>query len=322
MFFDTHAHLADEQLLSDAAALIERARQAGVARILSVGTEVASTRQCIELAQKHDGIFASAGIHPNHVAQVQGGDWDDVVLLAQSPKVIALGETGLDLYWKDTPLPAQQEYFDRHIRLSQETGLPLVIHQRESAAEILFMLREARKRGPLAGVMHSFTGTTEQAQEFLALGLHISFAGMVTFKKSDELRAVARTIPADRLLVETDSPYLSPEPFRGKRPNEPARVVHTAECLARDGRDADGIGGDRRPMLYRYSHSATVAGCLSSVSNRLQPEKRGLTRNADENCDEPRLPQIENPQKTGCQIVKPTTMPFSRCQHITWMIKA
>jgi TatD DNase family protein len=136
------------------------------------------------------------------------------------------------LYWKDTPLAVQQDYFDRHIRLSQQTGKPLVIHQRQTAAEILAMLTAARRRSPLAGVMHSFTGTAEQAAEFLALGLFISFAGMVTFKKSDDLRAVAATIPADRLLVETDSPYLSPEPFRGKQPNEPARVVHTAECLA------------------------------------------------------------------------------------------
>lgn len=232
--FDTHAHLADEQLLPDAATVIDRAARAGVTRILSVGTDVASTRACIALAAVHEGVFASAGIHPNHVAEAHPGDWEEIVRLAQSPKVVALGETGLDLHWKDTPLPAQQEYFDRHIRLSQETGLPLIIHQRESAAEILVMLQEARKRGPLAGVMHSFTGTAEQAAEFLSLGMHISFAGMVTFKKSDDLRAVACTIPAERLLVETDSPYLSPEPFRGKRPNEPARVVHTAECLARE----------------------------------------------------------------------------------------
>src|SRR5439155_17986275 len=135
-------------------------------------------------------------------------------------------------YWKDTPLPLQQDFFDRHIRLSQATGLPLVIHLRETVAEIFGMLREARQRGPLRGVMHSFTGTAAEAAEFLDLGLHISFAGMLTFKKSDDLRVVAAGIPADRVLVETDSPYLSPEPFRGKRPNEPARVVHTAECLA------------------------------------------------------------------------------------------
>jgi TatD DNase family protein len=152
--------------------------------------------------------------------------------LAGKREVVALGETGLDLYWKDTPLDVQQDYFDRHIRLSQATGLPFIVHLRETAAEILAMLREARRRGELHGVMHSFTGTAEQAAEFLSLGMHISFAGMLTFKKSDGLRAVAATIPGDRLLVETDSPYLSPEPFRGQRPNEPARVVHTARCLA------------------------------------------------------------------------------------------
>ena len=152
--------------------------------------------------------------------------------LAGEARVVALGETGLDLYWKDTPLAVQQDYFDRHIRLSQSIGKPLVIHQRETSAEILAMLREARQRGPLAGVMHSFTGTADEARQFLDLGLYISFAGMVTFKKSDDLRAVAATIPADRILVETDAPYLSPEPFRGKRPNEPARVVHTAACVA------------------------------------------------------------------------------------------
>jgi TatD DNase family protein len=125
----------------------------------------------------------------------------------------------------------QQDYFDRHLRLAQQRDLPFVVHTRESDVDVLVMLREARTRGPLRGIMHSFTGTTETAAECVALGLHISFAGMVTFKKSDALRAVAVTIPADRILVETDSPYLSPHPLRGKR-NEPANLVHTATCLA------------------------------------------------------------------------------------------
>ena len=230
--FDTHAHLADEHLATDIDSVIERAQAAGVTRVLAVGTTALDSRQCLDLAGQHEGIWSSAGIHPNHAAEAQPGDWDEIARLASDNKVVALGETGLDLYWKDVPLPVQQDYFDRHIRLSQQTGLPLVIHLRETALEILAMLREARQRGPLCGVMHSFTGTADDAAQFLALGLHISFAGMVTFKKSDDLRAVAKTIPADRILVETDSPYLSPEPFRGKRPNEPARVVHTAECLA------------------------------------------------------------------------------------------
>jgi TatD DNase family protein len=230
--FDTHAHLDDDQLAPDVAGVVERAAAMGVSRILAVGTTAASSHNCLSHAAQFSGVWASAGIHPNHAAEMQPGDWGQIVKLANEPKVVALGETGLDLYWKDTPLAVQQDYFDRHIRLSQATGLPLVIHLRETAAEILVMLDEARSSGPLRGVMHSFTGTKEQAAAFLDLGLYISFSGMLTFKKSDDLRAVAATIPADRLLVETDSPYLSPEPFRGKRPNEPARVVHTAECLA------------------------------------------------------------------------------------------
>ena len=230
--FDTHAHLADEQLAADAEAVIQRANLAGVVRILSVGTTAASSGACLRLAERLPGVCSSAGIHPNHAAEAAPGDWDEIVRLSGETRVVALGETGLDLYWKDTPLAVQQDFFDRHIRLAQETGLALVIHLRETAAEILAMLQEARKRGPLRGVMHSFTGTTEEAAEFLTLGLHISFAGMVTYKKSEELRTVARGISAEKLLVETDSPYLSPDPFRGKRPNEPARVVHTAECLA------------------------------------------------------------------------------------------
>jgi TatD DNase family protein len=230
--FDTHAHLAAEHLLDDVGPVIERARQAGVANILAVGTDSADSCQCLAIARKHEGIWASAGIHPNHASQAQAGDWDQIVRLAMEDKVVALGETGLDLYWKDTPLALQQDYFDRHIRLAQKLGLALVIHLRETAAEILAMLRDAHQRDVLRGVMHSFTGAAAEAAEFLELGLHISFAGMVTFKKSDSLREVAKTIPADRILVETDSPYLSPEPFRGKRPNEPSRVVHTAQCLA------------------------------------------------------------------------------------------
>ncbi|MEX2174556.1 MAG: TatD family hydrolase [Pirellulaceae bacterium] len=236
--FDTHAHLADEHLAADLAGVLARAAAAGVTRILAVGTTAENSRACQALAQEHAAqehaeVWSSAGIHPNHAGEAAADDWDAVVRLSAQPRVVALGETGLDLYWKDTPLAVQQDYFDRHIRLSQASGLPLVIHQRETTQEMLAMLGEAHRRGTLRGIMHSFTGTADEAAQFLDLGLHISFAGMLTFKKSDDLRAAAAGIPAERILVETDSPYLSPEPFRGKRPNEPARVVHTAECLAR-----------------------------------------------------------------------------------------
>jgi TatD DNase family protein len=171
------------------------------------------------------------GIHPNNAAAAQPGDWDRVVDFAKNERVVALGETGLDRHWDDTPFDLQQDYFDRHLRLMQATGLPVVIHMRDCQADVLAMLRDARTRGPLAGVMHSYTGDAAGAAECCELGLYISFAGMVTYKKSQDLRGVAAVVPADRILVETDSPYLSPEPLRGKR-NEPANVVHTARVVA------------------------------------------------------------------------------------------
>ena len=180
-----------------------------------------------------EGVYAAVGIQPNYCAQAAEGDWPRVLDLVGRPRVVAVGETGLDRHWDYTPFDVQQDYFDRHLRLSQQTGLPFIVHTRESDADVLAMLREARLRGPLTGVMHSFTGTSETAAECLELGLYISFAGMVTFKKSDALRGVAKAIPQDRILIETDSPYLSPHPLRGPR-NEPARLVHTAECLARE----------------------------------------------------------------------------------------
>ncbi len=230
--FDTHAHLDDEQFEGVRDEVLERARQAGVRRIIAVGTTAGSSGQCVELAARYAEVDAAVGIQPNYCAEAAAGDWDTVVRLANDPRVVALGETGLDLYWDFTPLPLQQDYFDRHLRLSQQSGLPFIVHMRDCGAEILAMLEEARRRGPLAGVMHSFTGDAELAERCLELGLFISFAGMVTFKKSTELRSVASTIPADRILIETDAPYLAPHPCRGRRPNEPELIRHTAICLA------------------------------------------------------------------------------------------
>ncbi len=231
--FDTHAHLDQDEFAVDRAETIERARQANIGTILAVGVTAGSSAACVQLAGDHAGLYAAVGIQPNYCAQAAAGDWDAILALVDRPEVVALGETGLDRYWDYAPLELQQDYFDRHLRLSQKTDLPFIVHTRDSDAEVLSMLREARSRGPLAGVMHSFTGTSETAAECLELGLFISFAGMVTFKKSDSLRAVARSIPDDRILIETDSPYLAPHPLRGKR-NEPANLIHTASCLARE----------------------------------------------------------------------------------------
>ncbi len=230
--FDTHAHLYDEQFGDGVDQVIERARQAGVSRILCVGTTVTTSRQSIGLAERFPEVFAAVGIHPNHAAEAVEGDWEQIVELASHPRVRALGETGLDRYWDDTPFPLQQDYLDRHLQLSLKTGLPFVLHMRDCQNDVMEMLRAASRRGPLHGIMHSYTGDAAGAAECVTLGLHISFAGMVTYKKSDELRAIAAEVPADRLLVETDSPYLSPHPHRSVRPNEPAMVRYTAECVA------------------------------------------------------------------------------------------
>jgi TatD DNase family protein len=228
---DTHAHLDQEEFNEDREAVIARARQAGVETIVAIGTTALSSELTVDLAAKHPGVFAAVGIQPNYAAQAEPGDWEMIVALVDRPKVVAIGETGLDRHWSYSPFDVQQDYFDRHLRLSQDRNLPFVVHTRDSDADVLEMLREAHRRGPLAGVMHSFTGTAETAGECLELGLYISFAGMVTFKKSAELRAVAALIPDNRILIETDSPYLAPHPLRGKR-NEPANVAHTAACLA------------------------------------------------------------------------------------------
>jgi TatD DNase family protein len=231
VLIDTHCHLEDDKFDSDRDEVIARAKATGVSTIVAIGTTAENSARVIELAHRNQGVFASVGIHPNNAAEAKPDDWDRIVELARQDRVVALGETGLDRYWHDAPFEMQQDYFDRHLRLMQETGMPVVIHMRDCLAEVLTMLREARKRGPLAGVMHSYTGDSAAAAECRELGLYLSFAGMVTYKKSQDLRDVAAAAPADSILVETDSPYLSPEPLRGKR-NEPANVVHTARVIA------------------------------------------------------------------------------------------
>jgi TatD DNase family protein len=230
--FDTHAHLDQPEFDADRAEVVARAHEAGVANIISIGTSAATSAICVRLAAEFEGVYAAVGMQPNYIVEGQPGDWERIVALAGEVGVVAIGETGLDRHWDFTPFDQQQDYFDRHLRLSQERGLPFVVHMRDCDEDILVMLREAHARGPLAGVMHSFTGSQAMAEECLAMGLYISFAGMVTYKKSDALRAIAAAVPAERILIETDSPYLSPEPVRKIKRNEPARVRHTAESLA------------------------------------------------------------------------------------------
>ncbi|MEM1068348.1 MAG: TatD family hydrolase [Planctomycetota bacterium] len=229
--FDTHAHLNVDAFENDVDEVVHRARDAGLVGVMVIGIDVETSRRACDLAAEYPGfLFAVVGIQPNSAAEAKQDDFSVIEELAGYPGVRGIGETGLDCYWDDTPIEMQKDYFDRHIQLCLQTALPMVIHMRESGELIVEQL-QSQDRLP-AGVMHSFTGDVELAKKCLDLGLDISFAGMVTFKKSDELRHVAKIVPEDRLLVETDAPYLSPEPLRGKRPNEPARVEHTLRCLA------------------------------------------------------------------------------------------
>ena len=231
-FIDTHCHLDDDRFRDDLPAVLERAAAAGVIRALVIGIDRATSAAVLELARRHPVLSAVVGIQPNHVAEAAPGDWEAIVAMAADPHVVGIGESGLDRHWDRAPFPMQEDYFARHLTLARTSGKPLVIHNREADAETVRMLRaEFDRYGPLRAVMHSFAADAATAEACLAMGLHLSFAGMVTYKNADSLRAIATTVPEDRLLIETDAPYLAPVPVRGRR-NEPAFVVHTATCLA------------------------------------------------------------------------------------------
>jgi TatD DNase family protein len=236
---DTHAHLADAGLLSKLPSLLAQSVVYGVKRILCVAVDADSLdtidtvyREWEQIQTAKPLVFNSVGIHPNHAQQEKPGDWEKICDRVSDGRVCALGETGLDKYWDDCPFEVQLDNFRRHWELSRQTGLPVIIHSRDCDAPMLELLRAEYRNGPLRGVMHSFCSSYEVATECIAMGLYISFSGMLTYKKNDSLRHTASRMPIDRLLVETDAPYLSPEPKRNARPNEPAYVAYTGRVLA------------------------------------------------------------------------------------------
>jgi TatD DNase family protein len=233
MLIDTHTHLFDDRFRSDLPAVLERAAVAGVERAVCLGIDRESSLESVAIANKYPLVVAAVGIQPNSVAEAKPGDWEVVVRLAETePRVVAIGETGLDRYWDKTPFAQQEEMFDRHIELARRFGKPFVIHCREAEADVVRVLRrEFAAHGLVRAVMHSFSGDLATALACLEMGLFVSFAGMVTYPNAQNLRDVAKEVPLDRLLVETDCPYLAPQPVRGKR-NEPAHVAHTAALLA------------------------------------------------------------------------------------------
>ena len=228
---DSHVHLDHEQFHEDLDALIDRAHQQGVTRMLTIGTGDGPPKlDCaIEIAMKYGGVYATVGVHPHEAAKADGKTFDNLRALMKEPKVLAFGEIGLDYHYNFSPPEVQREVFIEQLRIALGSGKPVIIHTREAWADTLEILRKEWS-GP--GIMHCFTGDEAQAREALDLDFHLSFGGVLTFKTAENVRQAAAIVPEDRLLVETDAPYLSPEPVRKVKLNEPAHVAHTARFLA------------------------------------------------------------------------------------------
>ncbi|HEV2914023.1 MAG TPA: TatD family hydrolase [Pyrinomonadaceae bacterium] len=235
MFVDSHAHIDGEEYDADRAEVIERARDAGVRAILNVGTgdpHSGSLERAVEVAEQFESVYAVVGVHPHDARLFDEAARQRLArLLGQSSRVIALGEIGLDYHYDHSPREVQRRVFCEQLRMARSMALPVIIHSRSADDDTVSILRDEWRDAPRGGIMHCFGGSASMAQSVLALGFMVSFAGNLTFRKADSLREVARLVPLDRLLVETDCPFLAPVPFRGRR-NEPARVVETARCLA------------------------------------------------------------------------------------------
>jgi len=224
---DSHCHL---DYFEDADAVIARARAAGIGRLLTIGTTMAKFENVRAIAERHDDVACSVGIHPHEAAQ-EAADLARLIEAARHPKVVGIGETGLDYYYDKSPRDQQARNFRVHIAAARQTGLPLIVHTRDADDDTAKILADEMGQGAFRGVLHCFTSSLALAEAALAQGFYISLSGIVTFKNAEPLREVARRIPLDRLLVETDAPYLAPVPMRGKR-CEPAYVAHTAAYVA------------------------------------------------------------------------------------------
>jgi TatD DNase family protein len=232
MLVDHHCHLDFPQLAEDRAGVLARARAAGVGVMVTISTRIRRLPELIAIAEEHENVYCSVGTHPHNAHEELDIPLEEIVRLSRHPKVVAIGEAGLDYFYKHSTSEAQAEGFRRHIAAARLTGLPLEIHTRDADADTARILEEEHARGPFPAILHCYTGGPDLAARALGLGLYVSFTGVVTFKKSDALREIAKSVPLDRLLVETDAPFLAPEPYRGKT-NEPAYVVHTADALAK-----------------------------------------------------------------------------------------
>ena len=254
MLVDSHCHLDFPDFAPEREGVIARARAAGVGTMLTISTRLDEFSAVRAIAEAHDDIWCSVGAHPHEAADHAATSAAELAAFAAHPRVIGIGETGLDFHYEHSPRVVQEHVFRTHIAASHETGLPLIVHAREADAEIARILTETR---PPAGVLHCFSSGRGLAEAALELGFYISISGIVTFRKAEELRDIVRDVPLDRLLVETDAPYLAPVPYRGKR-NEPAYVAATAAAVAAlKGVDPDELAAATTDNFFRLFHKAT-----------------------------------------------------------------
>lgn len=230
MLFDTHAHIDDNRFKGETEQVIARAKEQGVSLLVNVGYDLLHARQSIELAEKYPFIYASVGLHPHDAKEADNVFWQEIYKLARHPKVVAIGEIGLDYYYDHSPRDVQREVFRRQIQVAKDLQLPIIIHNRDAHQDTLKIVRE-EKASLVGGVFHAYSGSWEMAREVIDLGFYISVGGPVTFKNARKIVEVVEKIPLDSLLIETDCPYLTPHPYRGKR-NEPAYVRFVAEKIA------------------------------------------------------------------------------------------
>jgi TatD DNase family protein len=228
---DSHCHLDFPALAEEQGAVLERARAAGVGVIQTVGTRLDTFEQVVAIAEADDGVYCSVGVHPHRAAKEPLDNPAQLLAWAEHPKVIGVGESGLDYYYGHSPRDVQAAVFQQHIQAARESGLPLIVHTRDADRATADLLRAAMAEAPFAGVVHCYSSSPELGLAAVEMGLYLGLGGILTFKKSDQLRATVRDLPLERLLLETDAPYLAPEPFRGRR-NEPAYVAHVAASLA------------------------------------------------------------------------------------------
>ena len=251
MLVDHHCHLDHWASPAERDALVARAHAAGVGKIVTISTRVRNFETYRDIAEAYPDVYFTVGTHPHQAHEELDVPVDEIVRLSGHPKCVGIGEAGLDYFYKKSPPEAQARGFRRHIAAARITGLPLVIHSRDADAETAAILEDEMAKGAFSAVLHCFTGGAELARRAVALGLMVSFSGVITFKKSEALRAVAAEVPLDRLLVETDAPFLAPEPYRGKR-NESAYVVHTAAALAQvKGVDAETLARATTDNFFR-----------------------------------------------------------------------